>query len=197
MKPLIVYAHPPGECHCSHLLEETIRYLKKNKVKYDLVDLYKIKYDPVLHTDELYTAGNRKLSEQTEKFQKMVKNTEKFIFIHPVWWNGPPAILKGFFEKVFTARFAYKFTKYPIIPFGIPKPLLKGKAIVFMTGGTPKLLSLIFQGWRARKVIAKDTLGFFGIKTKTFLIGSATQLTEKHKAMALKMAEKGLKWLLK
>ncbi|MDA1197147.1 MAG: NAD(P)H-dependent oxidoreductase [Nanoarchaeota archaeon] len=198
MKPLIVYAHPPGDCHCSMMLEETTKYLTKHKVKYDLLDLYKINYDPILHTDELYTSGNRKVSDQNKKFQAMVSSTNKLIFIHPVWWNSTPAILKGFFDKVFTAHFAFKFVKPKFSPIAIPVPLLRGKkAIVFMSGGTNKLLSLFFTGWRVRKVVQKDTLQFFGIKTKTYLMGSATQMTEKHKKLAPKMADSALKWLLK
>jgi|ETNmetMinimDraft_16_1059900.scaffolds.fasta_scaffold81667_2 putative NADPH-quinone reductase len=198
MKPLIVYAHPPGDSHCSMLLDETKKYLNKQKIKYNLIDLYKIKYDPVLHKEEHYTAGGYEITKQNKQFQDLVKNTNKLIFIHPVWWNSTPAILKGFFDKVFTARFAFRFIKPKWSPIAIPKPLLKGKkAIVFMSGGTNKLLSLIFTGWRVRKVVQKDTLQFFGIKTKTYLMGSATQMTERHKAMAPKMAKKALKWLLK
>ena len=117
MKTLIIYAHPKTEGHCSTILYEVKKVMKEKKKKYDLIDLYKIKYDPILHDEEHYTAGegHRKVSKENKKFQKMIKDTNELIFIYPIWWGSMPAILKGFIDRVFTSHFAYQY-KGPI-PF--------------------------------------------------------------------------------
>ena len=188
---LIVYAHPETPGWAPLTLKEVERQLKKQNQKCNVIDLYKIKYDPVLHEDEHYTAGERAISAQNKKFQQMIKDTDKLIFIHPVWWNGMPAILKGWMDRVLTARFAFKYRGI------IPVKLLKGrKAVVFSTAGAPKILFWLFLRNGASLNIASDILGFCGIKTKVFLTGNVKGITEKTQQIIEKKVKKGLRWLL-
>ncbi|WP_177177372.1 NAD(P)H-dependent oxidoreductase [Bacillus sp. MUM 116] len=39
----------------------------------------------------------------TEKYRKQIQQDDTLIFIYPIWWSGVPAILKGFFERVFAS----------------------------------------------------------------------------------------------
>lgn len=111
------------------------------------------------------------------------------IFIHPIWWNGPPAILKGFFDRVLLPRFAYKFEK------GMPIKLLNKKAVLFVSHGGPKLYTDFILRNRGIKIITKDTLGFCGIKTKVYKINNAKKLNEKKEKEIEKMVFKGLKFI--
>ena len=107
-----------------------------------------------------------------------------------------PAILKGFFDRVFSSGFAFKYA--PVIPskmmpffekifrifsnrfdYGIPIGLLRDKkAIVFMTTGSPKVISYPLTGNRFIKIIKKDILGFFGIRSKIYHIGNCRKLND-------------------
>ncbi len=186
---LVIYAHPKTEGHCSFIREEVESLLKKNKADYELIDLYAIKYDPILHEEEHYTAGRRMISIQNKKFQQTITDAEKLIFIYPIWWNSMPAILKGWLDRVLTSHFAFRFT-----PRGIPIKLLKEReAQLFITGGTQRLLAWIFLRDRASKIMAKDTLGFCGIKTRVCQFGSCTNLTGKKADMIRKTVHKHLK----
>ena len=190
MKTLIVYAHPKTHGHCSTILSEVERILEHNKISYDILDLYKMKYNPVLHEKEHYTAGNHNISKQNKMIQNLIKKSDKLIFIYPNWWNSPPAILKGFFDRVLTPKFAYEFDK------GIPKKLLTGKkAAVFVTSGSKWLLYRIFEKGLASYLIKKYVLKFCGIKTKVFEIGSATKLDSKQVKKIQKAAAKGMKYI--
>lgn len=186
MKPLIIYAHPATKGHCSTILGE----VKKRLKDYELIDLYKLKYDPVMHENEHYTSGNYEVSKQNKKFQKMISGADKLIFIYPVWWASMPAILKGFVDKVFTSHYAFKYVK------GIPRGLLKGKkAAVFMSMGGPKWVTRLFLGNRAAKIMKKDILRFCGISSKVFQIGKATKLDQKQIRKIKIQVKKGLKYL--
>ncbi len=188
MGSLIIYAHPDIEGHCSTVLKEVEKELKIKKLDYELIDLYKIKYDPVMYKEELYTAGRRKVSAQNKRFQKKIQESDSLIIIYPVWWSGMPAILKGFFDKVFTPHFAFKYE-------GIqPRGLLKDKkAIVIITSGAPAFLSKIILGDRPRKLIKNDILNFCGIKTKVYQIGSCNVLDQKKKKKIKKIVKKAIR----
>ncbi|HIH05389.1 TPA: hypothetical protein HA281_03755 [Candidatus Woesearchaeota archaeon] len=169
-KTLIIYAHPKTRGHCSTIRDEVERLMKEKGEGYELIDLYAMKYDPLLHEKEHYTAGGRAISPRNKAFQQKIKRAERLIFIYPIWWNSMPAILKGWLDRVLTSHFAFRF-----LPYGIPVKLLKGrKALLFITGGTNRILAWIFLRDRAAKIMAKDTLGFCGIKTSVCQFGSCT-----------------------
>ncbi|MBI2140405.1 NAD(P)H-dependent oxidoreductase [Candidatus Woesearchaeota archaeon] len=197
-KLIIIYAHPDVEGHAPEFLKEVKKHLEENSITHPLIDLYGIGYDPVLRDNELYTSGRREISSQNRKFQQMIAKADKLVFIYPVWWSTMPAILKGFIDRVFTAGFAFRFIKHWWFPLAIPHKLLKGKkAVVFTTSGSPWYVLRFYLMNRPVSIIRHDILGFFGIKAKVFLLGGATSLTEKHKAKAKRIVERGMRWLLR
>ncbi len=190
MTTLIVYAHPNTEGHCSNILKQVLTQLKKRKKKYEVLDLYKLKYDPILYESEHYTVGNRKVSKQNKEIQEKISNSKKIIFIYPVWWNSMPAILKGFVDKGFVSHFAFKYKN------GMPIGILKGKkAAVFITSGANNLFSFLFLGNRAGKIMSKDILGFCGIKAKTFQLGNCIKFNKEKIPKIKKLVNNGLNWL--
>ncbi len=187
---LIVYAHPNKDGHCGQILHEVISGLNEKKVGYELLDLYAMNYDPVLKPEEHYTSGQREVSPENQKIQEKIKNENKFIFIYPTWWNGAPAILKGFVDRVFTARFAYYFDEK-----GRPKPLLSGKAVVITSTGGPRIISWLYYKDGSAKFMTRDVLGFCGIKAKAFIIDRASQLTDRQKEKIFRKVKDALNYL--
>ena len=176
MKPVIVYAHPQTEGHCSFLLKQ-IRRMSKGHI---LIDLYKESYDPVLHESEHYTSGNKEVAGETRRLQDLISQSEPLVFIYPVWWGSMPAVLKGFFDRVMLPGFAYRYVH------GVPVGLLKGKrAIVFQTLGGP-LLYYWVTGNRPKKSIQKDILGFCGVRAKVHQFGRCRTLDGKKKKEMLR-----------
>ena len=61
-----------------------------------------------------------------------------FVIVHPNWWGQPPAILKGWVDRVLRAGVAYKFVDGDDGE-GVPVGLLRARAaIVFNTSNTPQ-----------------------------------------------------------
>jgi NAD(P)H dehydrogenase (quinone) len=55
-----------------------------------------------------------------------------FALVYPIWFNAPPAILKGYFDRVFSMGFGFE----PV--FGGTEPRLKGRRLIsFTTSGSP------------------------------------------------------------
>jgi len=189
MKVLIVYSHPGSEGYCPLILQQTVSKLQEKGIEFEILDLYKMKYDPILHESELYTKKPFEISKLNLEIQRKIKESEKLIFIYPVWWGTMPAMSKGFFEKVFTPGFAFNFKA------GVPIKLLKGKASVINTRGSPRVATW-FLGDTANKHITKDILGFFGIKTKTLSLYGATSLKDSKIEELSKLVDKAIDYVV-
>jgi NAD(P)H dehydrogenase (quinone) len=107
MKAVIVLAHPVTSSF-NHVLCETIANLLRDmQWEVGVLDLYAERFDPVLTESEL----RRKFSfdDTVVRHSDIVKRSDAVVFIHPDWWSGPPAILKGWIERVFRSGIAFTF----------------------------------------------------------------------------------------
>jgi len=186
---LIVYAHPNKDGHCGYFLQLIKDKLEQKGIDYDIYDLYKMNYNPVMKPEEHYSSGGKQISEENKSIQARIKAEDKFIFIYPVWWNNMPAILKGFFDRVFVSGFAFKYR------IGIPVGLLKGKAVIFCSSGSPKLIANLYSGGRGFKLVSKDVLRFAGIKSKVYTVDRATRFNDRQKRKIERLVDKGICYL--
>ncbi|WP_411349835.1 NAD(P)H-dependent oxidoreductase [Paenibacillus sp. WLX2291] len=133
MKHLIVYAHSNVESLNHSILETTVRALEEQGHEVVVRDLYALGFNPVFTPEDsaAMRAGQTPVDIQTE--QEYIRNADVITFIHPVWWTGLPAILKGYVDRVFAYGFAYASDENGIVQ------LLKGKqGLIISTHGTPK-----------------------------------------------------------
>ncbi|UHA73990.1 NAD(P)H-dependent oxidoreductase [Paenibacillus sp. 481] len=130
MKNLVLYAHPNPQSFNHAILETVTNKLKANGHEVEVRDLYAMNYNPVLTGNDFegYASGN--LPEDIATEQKWVTWADHIIVIYPVWWTGLPAILKGYFDRVFSHGFAYRYTAT-----GIDKLLSGRSATLFTTQG--------------------------------------------------------------
>lgn len=197
MQTLIIFTHPKTKKSiCSKILKGVLQSLNQKQADYEVLDLYKMNYDPVMKDLELYTSGNKEVSEENLQIQQKIKESANLIFIYPVWWGGMPAILKGFVDRVFTPNFAFKYRRDKFLNF-IPDKLLADKKIaVFISFGGPKFLySLILNPVKttARFVV----FGIFAKKIKIFDIYKANSFeAEKREKEIEKLTKKAISWIL-
>ena len=97
-------------------------------------DLYEEKFNPVLEKNEIPRDGA--IDEEIKKYCDEITRSDGIIIIHPNWWGQPPAILKGWVDRVIRPGAAYEFLENDKGD-GIPNDLLKCKrALVFNTSNT-------------------------------------------------------------
>jgi len=95
-------------------------------------DLYRIGFDPCLKADELPWAPGYQVAADVQRERKLIGEAKVFAFVYPLWFNAPPAILKGYVDRVFSMGFGYEPG-----PAG-NEPLLGGRQLISIsTSGAP------------------------------------------------------------
>ena len=94
-------------------------------------DLYAEHFDPILLDEEIPKGAPQ--DPIVEQHCREVTAADGYIVVHPNWWAMPPAILKGWLDRVLRQGVGYQFG-----PGGV-EPLLSGKrAVVLTTSNTPR-----------------------------------------------------------
>lgn len=99
-------------------------------------DLCSENFNPVITSKEL--VSDKADDILLELHQREIREADGIIIVHPNWWGQPPAILKGWVDRVLRENVAYTF---PVGDNGggLPIGLLKAKTgIVFNTSNTPE-----------------------------------------------------------
>jgi NAD(P)H dehydrogenase (quinone) len=129
MKTLIIIAHPSKNSFNASILYEVEMHLTNKGHEVKVCDLYTLKFNPVLEEDNHTNFSQNKITEEIMEEQKKILWAENLVFIYPTWWCGMPAILKGYFDRVFTNGFAFRYEHLKGA-----EGLLKGKkCVVFQT----------------------------------------------------------------
>jgi NAD(P)H dehydrogenase (quinone) len=134
MTVTIVLAHPDINSF-NHAIAKTAKdVLLKNGHNVFFHDLYAEKFNPILEKEEIPKQGI--VDAEIQKYCKEIIQSDGIIIVHPNWWGQPPAILKGWIDRVIRPGVAYEFLENDCGD-GIPNGLLKCKtAIVFNSSNT-------------------------------------------------------------
>ncbi|MCP4111640.1 MAG: NAD(P)H-dependent oxidoreductase [Desulfobacteraceae bacterium] len=134
MKILVILGHPDQNSFNRAIARTAADTLSKNGHCVLFHDLYKEKFDPLLSSDEIPQNGI--VPQEVETHCQELLSADGIIIVHPNWWGQPPAILKGWIDRVFRPGVAYEFLEGDEED-GIPVGLLKAKcAMIFNTSNT-------------------------------------------------------------
>ena len=125
-------------------------------------DLYAEKFDPVMTAAEL--PKDAVLPAEIERHCQEVGEADGLIIVHPNYWSAPPAILRGWVDRVLRAGRAYNF-----VPDGQggarPVGLLKASTgLVFTTANTPHEKELALFGDPLETHWIKVVFGLCGVR---------------------------------
>ena len=93
-----------------------------------LRDLYRLGFDPVLKTGERPAVGAQTLSSDVNRELETIRDADIFVLVYPIWFGTPPAMLKGYVERVLGAGFSYRAAQAQE-----PHPWLGGKHLLSVT----------------------------------------------------------------
>ena len=129
MKILIVLGHPhPGSLNhaIAHAVRDDLRQ-RGHAVLFH--DLYAEHFDPLLAADEIPERGA--VPERIQAYGAELRAADGIVIVHPNWWGQPPAILKGWVDRVIRPGVAYRFAEGDGGE-GVPMGLLRARAAVVL-----------------------------------------------------------------
>ena len=136
MNILVVLGHPQPGSFNHAIAEATVSALKNNCHEVIFHDLCRERFDPALPGGEIPTDGE--VAPVVQKHCRELSKAEGIVIVHPNWWGQPPAVMKGWVDRVFRPGVACEF-KEDDSGEGIPVGLLKARAaVVFNTSNTPE-----------------------------------------------------------
>lgn len=134
MRISIILAHPDTTSLNHAIALTVVEQLEKNGHGVAFHDLYAENFDPLLVSEEI--PQDAVLPESVKNHCEEIRQADGIVVIHPNWWGQPPAILKGWIDRVIRPGIAYEFLEGDSGE-GVPKGLLAAEtAVVFNTSNT-------------------------------------------------------------
>lgn len=195
MNVLIVFTHPEPKSLNSSLKNIASNKLKEEGHQVEISDLYASKFKAALDQEDFLepldperfkpiieqcnASKNNSFAEDIEEEMKKVKNADLIIFQFPVWNGNIPAILKGWFDRIFACGFSINIFEGKIYDKGLMKE--KKAMLSFTTGGTEETYYMNIPEKDPAKLlpVVTEILKLSGFEVlKPFIVFNAMMLTE-------------------
>lgn len=133
MKHAVIVAHPDAHSltrSIARAYETSVRALGQQVV---VRDLYGMGFDPCLKAREIPKSADLWFAADVVAERELLADVDVFALIYPFWFNAPPAILKGYIDRVFSMGFGFEPGRAGT------EPLLEGKKLIsFSLSGAPE-----------------------------------------------------------
>jgi NAD(P)H dehydrogenase (quinone) len=161
MQVSVILGHPTPGSFNHAICATAVAALERNGHACAFHDLYREGFDPVMRSEEL--PKEAALPPEIERHCREIGEADGIIVVHPNWWSAPPAILRGWVDRVLRAGRAYNF-----VPDGrggaTPVGLLKARVgLVFTTANTPHDTEVELFGDPLRTHWLKVVFGLCGV----------------------------------
>ena len=158
MKVLVILGHQKQGSFCHAIAEMAVRAIEAGGHEVIYHDLYAEGFDPILPHEEIPKEAVQ--GPVIQRHCDEVRAADGYVVVHPNWWAQPPAILKGWLDRVIRQGVAYEFG-----PGGRVVEHLAGKrAVVFTTSNTPRDIELELFGDPLENLWKTCIFGFCGVK---------------------------------
>lgn len=111
-------------------------------------DLYDMHFDPCLPEAELPWSTHFAVRDDVLTERTLLNEIDVFALFYPLWLNAPPAILKGYLERVFGMGFAYRSNGSSNSPL-----LARRKLISFTSSGAPTQWVIQSGAWHSMRAL--------------------------------------------
>jgi len=156
MKCLVVVAHPVTDSLCHSLARSAIQALAKAGHEVQVENLYQTEFLPSLSISERQSYYRPPFDSSAVQSQvSHLLSAEALVLVFPTWWFGFPAILKGWFDRVWAPGIAYDHAT----DLGPIKPRLHNlqRALAITSLGSPWWVDRLLL-WQPVKRILKTAL---------------------------------------
>jgi len=128
----VILAHPKADSFGAAVARAYMEAVEAIGHEADLRDLYRMGFDPCLKEDEIPAEAGFRARDDVTAERARLDLADVVVLVYPLWFNGPPAMLKGYIDRVFGMGWGYEAGADGT------QPLLKGKRLVCITtSGAP------------------------------------------------------------
>jgi len=156
MNILVVIGHQRVGSFCHAIAATAIEELRRTGHEVVFHDLYQERFDPILRHEEIEDIG--RVDPVVRRHIDELLAADGYVIVHPNWWGQPPAMLKGWIDRVIRQGVAYQFTAA-----GVEGLLTGKKALVFTTSNTPREDELRLFGDPLENLWKNCIFGFCGV----------------------------------
>ena len=158
MRCLVVKAHPLSESLCSSMTRRVVEMLQAEGHEATLEDLYAEKFDASMTAAERasYYEGQYFTQSVSAQVERLL-SAEAIVLVFPTWWFSFPAILKGWFDRVWGPGVAYNHSS----GYGPIKPRLHHlrEMLVITSLGVPWWVDRLIMRQPVKRVLQKALIG--------------------------------------
>ncbi|WP_299863358.1 NAD(P)H-dependent oxidoreductase [uncultured Hoeflea sp.] len=117
MRILVVHAHPVAASFNRALFHHTVERLMAAGHEVDALDLYAEDFDPRLTSAEreAYHDLEKNCANVSAHVERLLA-ADALVLVYPVWNYGFPAILKGWFDRVFVPGVSFALVNGQVSP---------------------------------------------------------------------------------
>ena len=118
MRCLLVTCHPLPDSYGAALTRTALQGLAAGGHEVRHLDLYAMGFDPVLSLAERrsYLSNTQHNIDGLQAHVDALRWAEALVCIYPTWMYGPPAMLKGWLDRVMLPGVAFELSGHPLIP---------------------------------------------------------------------------------
>lgn len=156
MNVLVIIGHQQQGSFNHAIAQAAVEELKTSGHHVVYHDLYEEKFDPILPAREI--PKDAVLDTVVRRHCAEVLAADGYVIVHPNWWGMPPAILKGWIDRVIRQGMMYEFG-----PTGVVQHLKGRPALVFTTSNTPPEDELRLYGDPLENLWKNCIFGLLGI----------------------------------
>ena len=159
---LVVVSHPDAASFNHGIAHDSAAVLEALGFTTHLCDLYADNFDPVITKGEV--RGQRTEDQLTNMYISLLASAEVLVVVHPNCWGAPPAMMKGWMDRVFAEGSAYAFEK-SCDQGDVPRGLLRTDiAIVFNTSNTDEDRERVEFGDPLERIWSDCLLRYCGVQ---------------------------------
>lgn len=158
MNILFVYCHPSERSYTFEIFSHLKALLSAQNWNIEVSDLYANNFQSNMTAEEYLREGLSQtllpIPNDVREEHRKIENADCIIFLYPVWWSDCPAMMKGWFDRVFAVGYAYGQKS------DLPKMKTINYGLVICTAGHPNnFLDEIGIAQSMQHIMLEDRLG--------------------------------------
>ncbi|CAN5138245.1 NAD(P)H-dependent oxidoreductase [soil metagenome] len=108
---VVILCHPDHDSFNAAVAEQYRSVAEENGQEAIIRDLYRMNFDPVLRSEEQPGSADFCASPEVVQELAILADAAVVVFVYPLWFGSPPAMLKGYVERVLGSGFSFRAVK--------------------------------------------------------------------------------------